>query len=151
MREEVHSAVLQARWVLVLIGAGLVAFHGSILVNVGKLAESLPVPVDAKTGEPPTDDEVEANRARFRELARLSSGWNIGAGVVAVACAGLLPLAPPAFVVIAALFFLGVQVGLGVLEPTTILNGIVVKIAIIAGLFTVTRKVLEAETGQRAF
>jgi hypothetical protein len=151
MNQEVRSAILQARWILLLIGAGLLAFHGMVLANVDKLAESIPVPVDSKTGEMPADDEVAANRARFRELAVLTSQWNMGAGAGAVACAALLPLAPPAFVVIAALFFLGVQVGLGVVEPTTILNGIVVKIAILAGLFTITRKVLEAETGQRAF
>ena len=112
MNQEVRSAILQARWILLLIGAGLLAFHGMVLANVDKLAESIPVPVDAKTGEMPADDEVAANRARFRELAVLTSQWNMGAGAGAVACAALLPLAPPAFVVIAALFFLGVQVGL---------------------------------------
>lgn len=151
MREESRGAILQARWILVLIGTGLIAFHGVVLANVDRLAESLPVPADPKTGAAPGQEEIDANRARFREVAAMASQWNIAAGAVAVCCGAMLPLAPPAFVVIAALFFLGVQVGLGVLEPTTILNGVVVKVAILAGLFAITRNVLEAETGQRAF
>lgn len=151
IKADVLAAIIQARWVLMVIGMGLIAFHGVILFNIERLAESAPIPRDAETGELPNAEEIAANKERFRVMAVQSSQWNLVAGAWILASAAVLPLAPPAIVVIAALVFLGVQIGLAVQEPTTILNGVVVKLAILAGLFTVTRKVLEAETGERAF
>ncbi|MCY2948798.1 MAG: hypothetical protein ACOYNP_01415 [Gemmataceae bacterium] len=150
-KAEVLAAIIQARWVLMLIGMGLIAFHAMILVNVDRMADAAPVPRDSETGQLPSDEEIAFNKERFRVMAVQSSQWNLLAGVWILASAAILPMAPPAIVVIAALVFLGVQIGTAVQEPTTILNGVVVKLAILAGLFTVTRKVLEAETGERAF
>lgn len=150
-KAEVLAAIIQARWVLMLIGMGLIAFHAMILVNVDRMADAAPVPRDSETGQLPSDEEIAFNKERFRVMAVQSSKWNLLAGVWILASAAILPMAPPAIVVIAALVFLGVQIGTAVQEPTTILNGVVVKLAILAGLFTVTRKVLEAETGERAF
>jgi hypothetical protein len=63
----------------------------------------------------------------------------------------VLPVAPAAIVTIGALVYLAVQIRFMVWDPTTVLNGLVLKIGVIVGLFYSTRKILEAETGERAF
>jgi hypothetical protein len=60
-------------------------------------------------------------------------------------------VAPAAIVTIGALVYLAVQIRFMVWDPTTVLNGLVLKIGVIVGLFYSTRKILEAETGERAF
>jgi len=54
-------------------------------------------------------------------------------------------------VTVCALVYLSVQIRFMLWDPTTILNALVLKIGVIVGLFYATRKILEAETGQRAF
>ena len=150
-KAEVLAAIIQARLALLVIGMCLIAFHGYILFNIDRDAESLPVPRNSETGELPPDEEISANRKRFRIMALQSCQWNLLAGGWILVSAAIVPLAPPAIVVISALVFLGVQIGLAIEEGVIIRNGVVANLAILACLFTVTRKVLEAETGERAF
>ena len=101
-KAEVLAAIIQARWVLMLIGMGLIAFHAMILVNVDRMADAAPVPRDSETGQVPSDEEIAFNKERFRVMAVQSSQWNLLAGVWILASAAILPMAPPAIVVIAA-------------------------------------------------
>jgi len=91
-KAEVLAAIIQARWVLMLIGMGLIAFHAMILVNVDRMADAAPVPRDSETGQLPTDEEIAFNKERFRVMAVQSSQWNLLAGVWILASAAILPI-----------------------------------------------------------
>jgi len=110
----------------------------------------MPVPL-TEEGEKQPDEVVQMVREKSLELFTAVAWAHVALGVGFIIAALVLPVAPPAIVTVCALVYLSVQIRFMLWDPTTILNGLVLKIGVIVGLFYATRKILEAETGQRAF
>ena len=144
------ATLVLARNILLAIGIFHILFYGFQIPRLPEIAENDPIPMDAK-GNPPSDEIVDQVHARFITVHTRVAWGHVGLGAAFLVGSLILPVAPAALVTVAALAYLALQISLGIMEPTTILTGLVLKLGVVVGLFTATRKILEAETGERAF
>jgi len=144
------APLVLARNILVAIGIFHILFYGFQIPRLPEIAENDPIPMDAE-GNPPSDEVVAEVRARLITGYPREAWGHMGLGAAFLMVAFILPIAPGALVTVAALSYVALQISLGIMEPTTILSGLVLKLGVVVGLFTATRKILEAETGERAF
>ena len=148
--EPLVQILITVRNILMLIGLFHLIFFGWQIPNMNRIVSEMPVPL-TEEGEKQPDEVVQMVREKSLELFTAVAWAHVALGVGFIFAALVLPVAPPAIVTVCALVYLSVQIRFMLWDPTTILNGLVLKIGVIVGLFYATRKILEAETGQRSF
>lgn len=148
--EPLAQVLITVRNILLMIGLFHVVFFGWQIPRMATIVNDMPIPKTEEGAEQPPE-VIEMVREKALALFTAVAWAHVGLGVGLVLGAFFLPLAPAAIVTTAALTYLGVQIGFMFWDPTTVLNGLVWKIGVIVGLFYCTRKILESETGQRAF
>ncbi len=149
-KEPLVQILITVRNILMMIGVFHLVFFGWQIPNMGRIVAEMPIPL-TEDGEKQSPEVVDMVREKSLELFTAVAWAHVALGVGFIVAALLLPLAPAAIVTVCALVYLAVQIRFMFWDSTTVLNGLVLKIAVIVGLFYSTRKILEAETGQRAF
>lgn len=144
------QVLITVRNIMLIIGLFHVVFFGWQIPRMAAIVNDMPIPKTEEGAEQPPE-VVEMVREKALHLFTAVAWTHVALGVGLVLGAFFLPLAPPAIVTGSALSYLGVQIAFMFWDPTTLLSGLVWKIGVIVGLFYCTRKILEAETGQRAF
>jgi hypothetical protein len=150
VREPLVQVLITVRNILMLIGIFHVIFFGWQIPNMPRIVGAMPIPL-TEEGETQPPEVVAMVREKALQLFTAVAWAHVALGVGFVVAALVLPVAPAAIVTIGALVYLAVQIRFMVWDTTTVLNGLVLKIGVIVGLFYSTRKILEAETGERAF
>lgn len=148
--EPLVQVLITARNILMLIGVFHLVFFGWQIPNMNRIVGEMPIPL-TEEGEKQPSEVIAVVREKALELFTAVAWAHVALGIGFVVAALLLPMGPAAIVTVCALVYLAVQIRFMFWDPTTVLNGLVLKIGVIVGLFYSTRKILEAETGQRAF
>ncbi len=148
--QSLGQVLISVRNIMLSVGLFHVVFFGWQIPNMDKIVERMPIPFTEEGGEQPAE-VVEMVREKARSLFCAVAWAHVVLGVGFVVAGFILPLAPAAIVTFASLAYLAVQIGFMFWDPTIVLNGLVLKIGVIVGLFYATRKILETETGERAF
>lgn len=137
-----------ARWILIVIGIL------TIVVNVGFVASARSIvdkEIDAELQsirlQGMVVDEAEVERVRESSLRSVvvANGIAIGIGVLYILF-GILVYRWPAPITIASLvIYIGSAAAYGVIDPTTLSRGWIVKIFIVAGLFKAVQAAIASE------
>lgn len=98
-----------------------------------------------------------ADQEKLREVrtdtigkAKLIYGASIGLGVLFVGCALIVNRAPVVATVSGLVLFLGATAAIGLAEPSLLLQGIIMRVAIIIGLISAVKSALAVEKDRRA-
>ncbi|MFM8931153.1 MAG: hypothetical protein ACKOS8_04650 [Gemmataceae bacterium] len=148
--EPLVQVLITARNIMMLIGVFHLVFFGWQIPNMNRIVGEMPIPL-TEEGEKQPSEVIAVVREKALELFTAVAWAHVALGIGFVVAALLLPMGPAAIVTVCALVYLAVQIRFMFWDPTTVLNGLVLKIGVIVGLFYSTRKILESETGQRAF